>query len=69
MINRLRFGFHRWVNRIQNSVPVLALFKSFYRSRKINSKQLKKCLDHVLEVIYENDEQYRPQDTPLGDST
>ena len=25
-INRLRFGFHRSVNRFQNSVPVLALF-------------------------------------------
>ena len=26
--NRLRFGFHRSVNRFQNSVPVLALFNS-----------------------------------------
>ena len=25
--------------------------------------------DHAWEVIYENEEQYRPQDTPLGDAT
>ena len=33
------------------------------------SKYLHCASDHIWDVIYENDEQYQPQDTPLGDST
>ena len=48
---------------------VVVLRENSVEDLGVVSKYLHCASDHIWDVIYENDEQYQPQDTPLGDST